>query len=70
MRVDTPLQNLEPLDSSTSPRNATKARVFGKNMRHLIKLVTSAFLNPSKFWNLKGTVALKIFHSIHRLGCR
>jgi hypothetical protein len=45
------------LENNQSPKGITKARKHGKNMRRLVKLVSSAFLNPSELGHL-----IKPFH--------
>ena len=43
--------------SSKPPRNISEKRMFGKNVRHLSKLVTRALLNPCKRKNFEIILA-------------
>ena len=43
--------------SSKLPRNISEKRMFGKNVRHLLKLVTRALLNPHKRKNFEIILA-------------
>ena len=43
--------------SSKPPRNISEKRMFGKNVRRLLKLVTRALLNPHKRKNFEIILA-------------
>jgi hypothetical protein len=70
MDEDNPESNSLSADQSSQNklRNTTKARPFGKKLRHLMKVVCSAFLNPSKFSNVKKTIILYIVSQYTSIG--
>lgn len=70
MDEDNPESNSLSMDQSSNnkSRNTTKARSFGKKLRHLMKVVCSAFLNPSKFSNVKGAIILYIVSQYTSIG--
>jgi hypothetical protein len=55
------------LGSGKPPKDRTKARKHGKNMRRLLKLVSAAFNNPRELLNLNVVRFFKIF-SLPTLG--
>jgi hypothetical protein len=71
MDKDAPQSNLEspgPTNEKKPQKEPSPERRFGKDMRHLVKLVTRAFLNPCKLYHFIRLGNFKIFYSIRQLG--
>ena len=55
--------------SSKPPRNISEKRMFGKNVRHLSKLVTRVLLNPHKRKKIEIILANShVFKSLFHMG--
>jgi hypothetical protein len=59
----------EPYDFAEVARSEPEGRRFGMDMRHLVRLVFQAFLNPSELKDASALPNGKSFNSLHPLGC-